>query len=170
MPIKIVWSLRTSLWPSPSPANNSLYRCTRIIYVRSSSSGRTPPPNHRHGDGVFPLLPCKSLYFGGFKKIIEFREQLRELPACFHGLRQLHEILHAFGAKTRKRSLRNAHPSDARFSGSFCTNRSSGLSPEYSFTAASIYPFHGMRLAIVAYRSEGLIRAEQSVRAAKTPG
>ena len=51
------------------------------------------------GDGVFPLLPCKSLYFGGFKKIIEFREQLRKLSACFHRLRQLHEILHAFGAK-----------------------------------------------------------------------
>ena len=75
MAVKFVWCFRTAaLGPSPSAANISLYRCTRIRYVRSSSFR----PHNLHGsivmgDGVFPLLPCKSLYFGGFQKIIEFR-------------------------------------------------------------------------------------------------
>ena len=30
---------------------------------------------------------------------------------------------------------------DFTFAGSFCTNKSSGLSPEYSFTAASMKPY-----------------------------
>ena len=118
------------------------------------------------GDGVFPLLPCKSLYFGGFKKIIEFREQLRELPACFHGLRQLHEILHAFGAKHGS-DLFETRIHQTHVFRQFLHEQIKWLVSGIQFHRCFDIPFHGMRLAVVAYRSEGLIRAEQSVRAAE---
>ena len=118
------------------------------------------------GDGVFPLLPCKSLYFGGFKKIIELRKQLRELPACFHGLRQLHEILHAFGTEHRSNLLETCIHQTHVFR-QFLHEQIKWLISGIQFHRRFDIPFHGMRLAVVANRSEGLIRAEQSVRTAE---
>ena len=165
MPIKIVWSLRTLTMAFAISSKQllvSLYKNHICAFIEFR-----PHNLHRTivmGDGVFPLLPCKSLYFGGFKKIIEFREQLRELPACFHGLRQLHEILHAFGAKHGS-DLFETRIHQAHVFRQFLHEQIERLVSGIQFYRRFDIPLHGVWLAVVANSSERLIGTEQSIRA-----
>ena len=151
---------RCTMEPSPSPAEHflvPLYKNQICAFIELPAA--QPPPNP--SSWVTEYSCCsqvKSLHFGGFQEIIEFRRtasrtsgMLPRTPAACMKSSTPSALKH--GSDLFETRIHQAHVFRQ-----FLHEQIERLVSGIQFHRRFDIPFHGMRLAVVAYRSEGLIR------------